>query len=394
MQKVRGLRGAGMLFLGLASTSAEAVELRLNAFGDLTFGQDWGDFASPSDRQAFESDGLDPTVKNSLKGFGVAGTDFVLTADIQDNLIYQGEINFQVDRGSSSDFSVDVERMYLDYLISPSFNVMAGLFFTPVGHSNRNLYARAWLMRGIQVHDFFEEEYGFIPTHTTGVNFHGAFDLGGNHSLMYALSAGNGRAIHPDGATYSRDEFAAKEFAALLEWRLPLAQDFRIGLSGWTDEINTIQTSGIGTGVGTGKARLRDIGFNPFVVFESDRIGFLAEYVSSSHKDELGNLGGGTFTMRSFTAEIAYKLMDRRVQPYVRYDKVWLPADGGPYYGIRDADFAAGTGDRKFVPAANAAMLGVAYDVTPANRLKVEYMRSFNGPVRENRLAFQTAFGF
>ena len=51
-------------------------------------------------------------------GFGLAGTDFVLTAHITEDLVYQGEINFQAARGEKSEIEVDTERFFVDYSIS------------------------------------------------------------------------------------------------------------------------------------------------------------------------------------------------------------------------------------------------------------------------------------
>lgn len=378
----------------LQGTTSQAIDLRFNAFGDISLGYDFGKFSNDEKRAEFNTNGEDNFVKNSLRGFGLAGTDFVITADVTENLIYQSEVNFQVGRGQSSEFETDVERMYLDYLISPKFNIMAGLYFTPIGYVNRNLYARAWLMRGIHVHDQFEEEYGFVPTHTTGINFHGTFDLSNTSSLMYALSIGDGRPTSPNKAIYARDPFDMKEITLLLEFKVPFGRDTRIGISGATDEINSITVPNYGAAQSGSTMQLREIVFNPYITYDGDKFGFLAEYFVDSQQDLNGNLGNQTFITHALTAEVAYKMFDRTVQPYIRYDQTILPSSGGPYYGLRNVDYKNQTADRFFIPEIKALMFGVAYDITSSNRLKVEYMRHLDGPNKEHRLAFQAAFGF
>ncbi len=75
----------------------------------------------------------------------------------------------------------------------------------------------------------------------------------------------------------------------------------------------------------------------------------------------------------------------------MRYDRTNLPKDSGPYYGLREdgGDIA-----RVFVPDFEAAMVGVAYDRTVHNRLKIEFIRHFDGVRPSNGIMVQTAYGF
>src|SRR5687767_11298604 len=123
-----------------AAGGANAQELSLNGFGDVNYGYRFGDPARESDALAFETFGEDIHPKNTHSGFGLVGTDFVLTAELPWDMVYLGEINFQVMRGQQSEFEVDVERMFLEKRFAQALNFQAGLFFTPVGYFNRTLY--------------------------------------------------------------------------------------------------------------------------------------------------------------------------------------------------------------------------------------------------------------
>ncbi len=340
---------------------------------------------------------MDAFAKSTNVGFGLVGTDFVVTADLTDDLTYQGELNLQVERGGSGEIEVDAERFYIDYAIKDWINVQAGLYFTPIGFINRNLYARAWLMKSVSIRDFVEEELGLVPSHTIGVNVHGTLPVQGEHALSYIVSMGNGRTIDPTQNIYARDETnKSKEITALLEWSFPGFNDFRIGVSGYTDEIHSYRVDELGGTVnmddeGTQTIKLREIGFNPYLVLDAKHFDVVAEFVYSQQKDLTGNLGGRSYTFQSFTAEVAANLFNNKFHPYLRYDVTSLPDDGGPFFGLRED---GGDITRYYVPEYNAIMVGVAYDLKILNRIKLEYVHHMDGPRQGHAIAFQTAFGF
>lgn len=396
--KYRGLKAAIVATVCgvMGGRPATAGDIDISGFGDISFATTSGEAADVEARAEFDENGTDESIKNSLEGANVAGADFVATTDLADFLVFQAEINLQVARGESSEFEVDVERMYLDYMIRPEFNIMAGLYFTPIGYANRNLYARAWLMRSIQVHDFFEEEYGLMPTHSVGLNLHGTLSLPNGHSLMYAVHGGNGRGANPDEAVYARDGNEAKEVTGLLEWRIPSVKELRIGVSGWRDEIETLTFDDFGEDMAGGDyVEYEDLGADVYVYMDSKRWFLFAEYFASTLSDEWGSLGGEDYNTSGFTAEVGLNLRDNTVHPYIRYDVTDLPEEGGgPYYSLRDVDVDSGTGSRVYVPDLEAVMVGVAYDLTTFNRIKAEYIHYVDGPNDEHGYRVQTAFAF
>jgi hypothetical protein len=146
----RFVSGLFALALSGVAWSARAQDLSLNGFGDMNYGYRFGPPANASAATSFEAFGEDIAPKNSHSGFGLVGTDFVITAELPADIVYLGEINFQVERGQQSEFEVDVERMFLEKRFVEQFNLQAGLFFTPIGYFNRTLYSRAYLMVSAQ----------------------------------------------------------------------------------------------------------------------------------------------------------------------------------------------------------------------------------------------------
>jgi hypothetical protein len=360
--------------------------IRFNGFADITFGTDFGDAASVFDRTNWETFGEGDSILSSYgKGFGIVGADFVVTADIAEDLVFLGEINLQTSRDGSDEIGLDTERFFLDYRHSELINVQAGLFFTPIGYHNRFLYSRAWLMHSVQVPDLFEEDLNLVPTHTVGINVHGTFDLFGQR-MNYAVGTGNGRAADPVSNTFARDE-GGKEYTALLEWIAPGADDCRVGLSGWYSPIDTYVVGALGNSVTISSATplsFDETGFNPYVTYLGKHFNVLAESVYSDH--------GGQKALFGATIEISLNLHDNTIHPFVRYDTTDLPdGDQGNYFGLRrDGD----TLTKIYVPEFDGVMFGADYDVNPNTRLKLEFAHHFDGPRDENSVVFQVAFGF
>ena len=388
------------VFLGLVpalvfSFPADAVELRFSGFGDFVLGFTGGDFADQGARTAFESFGTDDDPVNTMRGFQITGTDFVVIADMSEDVTFLGEINFQAGRGGSNEIETDVERFFVDFKMKPRFNVQAGLFFTPIGYNNRFLYARAWLMNSIQVPDFFEEELNLIPTHTVGVTGYGAFAFKSGRSLNWSVSAGNGRAHVPDETIYARDLSSNKEFTWLLEWLVPGYKDSRFGISGWTGEIDSVRIddpSDPPVDLATGETMgLRETGLDVYAVINTKRFTLNAEWVMSRQKDEIGNLPDDEYKMNGGLVEAALHLRKGKLHPYLRYDRTSIPDGGGPFLSLRED---GGIVTRHYVPEFEAVMAGTAYDISAHTRVKLELQRHLDGPRQKNGAAFQVAYGF
>ncbi|MEY2932947.1 MAG: hypothetical protein RL033_3696 [Pseudomonadota bacterium] len=382
----------------LAAKVAGAQEITLNAFGDINLGATFGDPASATDRTTFETYGEDPFVKSSHQGFGLVGTDFVLTGDLTDDFVFLGEINLQVARGQQSEFEVDVERMFVEKRFSQLLNLQAGLFFTPIGYFNRTLYSRAYFMNSVQIPDLFEEELGLIPTHTIGLQLHGQLNVG-EHRLGYAVSLGNGRAADPVSPIYARDEDSWLSPTLMLEWHMPYLNELRLGVSGWQDRIESYRVNDLGevrsvADPTTAPMDLLELGGDVHFVAKSTWVNLLAEAVVQSHSGKAAEIPGGksSLTLWGGLAELSLNLgAERTFHPYFRYDFLRLPDDGGPFLSLRrDGDELT----RVFVSDVSLGVVGVAWDAMAGLRLKAELSEALAGPRDKHAVVAQAAFAF
>ena len=393
------LRCASFLIVAVVSSIAGAQEVSLNAFGDMNYGYRFGKAANATAAESFEAFGEDIHPKSSHSGFGLAGTDFVLTADLPGDIVYLGEVNLQVERGQKTEFEIDVERMFIEKRFVPAFNVQAGLFFTPIGYFNRTLYSRAFLMTSVQVPDLFEEELGLVPTHTVGLLLHGQFPLPNMHRLNYMVSFGNGRDSNPVSNVYSRDDDGWRSVTAMAEWFMPWANEMRFGVSGWLDRISSYRIGQLGEvrnilDASTASMKLLETGIDIHFVMKSRYLNVMLEGVYQNHHDTRGSLPAAERDTHLYggIAEVSTNLgPDGAWKPYLRYDIVELPRNAGPYLGLR-ADEDEFT--RVYVAETRLAMMGLAWDAATALRVKLEYSLALTGPRERNSIIGQAAFAF
>jgi hypothetical protein len=387
-----------MLTLFLISTTAfsqreDGIKIRFNGFGDITAGHTFGNPVSKTSDSLFKAYGEDKVPKGTHQGIGLQGLDLVNTVFLNDNFTVQSEVNLQVPRGGTGGPELDVERMYVDYKLSNKLGFQGGLLFTPIGFINRNLYSRAWLMNSVHMFRFVEEESGYVPNHFIGATGYGVFDLSEKHSLKYIVGFGNARGPAPNDNIYARN-FQGYQITGLLEWIIQGPKDFRIGISGFSNEVPTyrgLDTYGASILAHDSlKTYLNETGLNPYLHYSGKLFELLAEY----HYITYTGPAVKTNSTTALVVELALntKLKEKRLAPYVRYDFIQTPANNGPYVGIRDN--GGGVFSKVYEPDLSIGMVGVAYDVSSFNRIKLEYAHYFTGPYKQNAIVFQTAFGF
>ena len=129
-----------------------------------------------------------------------------------------------------------------------------------------------------------------------------------------------------------------------------------------------------------------------YIYYLGNTFNFFGEYHSVVMKDLKGNLSEDSYNLTALTAELSVNLnlANKPFKPYVRYDFTDFE-ENHPYYGVRVEDGMAFKG---YVPVFNALMVGVSYDLSAFNRVKLEYVKHFDGSRREHGITVQTAFGF
>jgi hypothetical protein len=286
----------------------------------------------------------------------------------------------------------------MDYKVSDKFGIQVGMIYTPIGYINRNLYSRAWLMNSVNIYQAVEQSAGLIQSHFVGGTAYGNFALSGGKNLSYIVGLGMPRPKSPTEQIFNSEQLGYQA-TALVEWQTLIGEsDFRLGLSGYTDQIHTFYVPNYGEVINVSDPTaptllLQETGFNPYILFKSKLFDFLAEYDFVSMNVIKGSYPKQT-SLNFLSAEIAFnnKVKGKRLAPYLRYDYAILPDDMGPYYGLRYLGNNLLT--KAYSPNFNAAMVGIAYDIASFNRIKLEYVHNFDGAFQADGLFLQTAFGF
>jgi hypothetical protein len=204
----------------------------------------------------------------------------------------------------------------------------------------------------------------------------------------------NGRGPTPDAPVYARDPVDFPEVSGLLELIIPHGRNIRVGVSGWTNKVESKYLVDLGDveADDSEDMELLEIGFSPYATIMLNPFSLLVEWAYQVHQDEKGNLPESEYVVQAFTVEVSVNLLNNKLHPYVRYDVTDLPSEGGgPYIGLRGGD--AGL-ERVYIPNFEAVMVGAAYDVTAFNRLKLEYIHHLQGPRKTSGITLQTAFAF
>src|ERR1035437_11024081 len=165
---------ATVLIKSIIAQSESDVKMKLNGFGDVIYGQPFGNSANKATQDTFGKYGEPNYLSGMHKGFTSHGIDMLGTVSMKNNLKFQAELNVEGSRGADGgEIELEMERLYLDYGISEKFGLQVGFMFTPIGYINRNLYSRAWLMNSIRFYQAVESGGGVIPNHFVGATAYG-----------------------------------------------------------------------------------------------------------------------------------------------------------------------------------------------------------------------------
>ena len=381
--------------------SGTGVKVKFNGFGDITAGIPFGDAANATSAALFNKYGDEYYPYGMRRGINVHGVDFLTTVYLTDAIKMQTEVAIYGARAKDGgNMAAEVDRCYIDYSISDFFGLQAGLIYTPVGYVNRNLYSRAWLMNSAYIFQAVEQSAGLVQSHFVGGCGYGTLARSANGmELTYMVGAGMPRPNAPTEQIFNSQQLGY-QFTGLLEGHIIKDEtDIKIGLSGYSSQIHTYYVANYGDRVdiedpNASPLLLQETGFNPYFVLKSNKLDFMAEYHYVVTDVLKGDYPNSTTTLNCLTTELALprKLFGRRFAPYIRYDYMLLPADSGPYYGLRLVGDGVLTKD--YSPNFKAAMVGIAYDVASFNRIKLEYIHHFDGPYKTDGIFLQTAFGF
>lgn len=140
--------------------------------------------------------------KGDTTSFSLGQLNLFVTSDVSEKFKFLSEIVFEAGpdniygttRGEANSFSVDLERLLLQYSHNDYFNLAVGRYHTAIGFYNTAYHHSTWFQT-TEERPFifeFEDRGGILPIHNVGASLSGLIPSGGL-GLHYVAEVGNGR---------------------------------------------------------------------------------------------------------------------------------------------------------------------------------------------------------
>ena len=283
--------------------------------------------------------------ENNRAKFILGQYDLFITSQITDRISMLGESVFEY----STDFGVDVERLFIKYTHDNHFAISAGKFHTPLGYWN-NAFHHGLVIQPIMVRPDvlkFEDDGGILPIHETGVQFDAEHFTKANIGLNVLISNGI-------GSTPISDANVAK--AVTVNLHAEPIDNLIFTVSGYVNHANggfmNPQDIYVAHDVNTTI-------MNASVAYMNGKlpVEFIGEYYSINQ--DVDTAGQRNQVTNAFVLYGGYKI--KRFTVYASYENITYP-DGIRYYIPNNTD--------NFI-------LGVRYKPSPLTVIKVQY-RNYN----------------
>lgn len=298
--------------------------------------------------------------------FSLGGLDLFVTSRLSDHISVLSEM--VIEAGDDNALSMDLERISVQFRVSPYLTVAAGRFHANIGFYNAAYHHGLWFQTAADRPRIFafEDESGILPVHNVGVSLGGRLPSG-SAGLSWIAEVGNGRRWVPGAEVVQNvaDIDDRKSINVGVISRPTAVDGLQLGLSVLNDRLD-IGSQAVGETITAAH-----------VVVQRSDFEWLNEVVAIRH---VPSLGGSAMTTGF------YSQASRRFgvfQPFVRFDYLRVP-DGDPVF--RDIGVATG--------ATKAPMIGLRFDVSAFAALKVQYGHQVGSGASVDRLTAQAAFTF
>jgi hypothetical protein len=230
----------------------------------------------------------------------------------------------------SNNFTFDIERIEVDYLVADWLRLKMGRFHAAFGYYNDAYHHGKYFMLAEErpIAENFEDSGGLLPVHMIGAAADGRLKLGDFGALRWDLNVGNARGFTSEvvnGLDYSN--FKAVNVRLRFEPRF--LDGLVFGVNGAEDEI--LATTGAYLGPGSSGPgvpnNISELIFGAHAAYLEHDIHFIAEYWYLIHNED--STQKQYITQDAF-AEVGYSLGD--FTPYFRYEWVQLPIGGDPFF--------------------------------------------------------------
>jgi hypothetical protein len=331
--------------------------LRIRGFGDITLHGD--------------------NYKGDKTSFTLGQLDLFVTSDISERFKFLSEIVFEggpdniygVSSGENNVFSVDVERMLLQYSQNDYFHLAVGRYHTAIGYYNTEFHHSTWFQTTTDRPFLFqfEDRGGILPIHNVGVSASGLIPSG-PLGLHYVAEVGNGRAsrspLTEEPVQNVIDETSHKAVNLALFAKPEGVRGLQTGFSFYHDLLIPLNEPAVSENI-----------FAAHAVFDRSGFEWLNEALLIRHAPQ--------GTARVFNTPGFYTQVSKQFgafRPYFRYQYV-NAANTEPIFP--DVKLRAGPS------------LGIRYDASDFVALKLQYDYTFlRDQPGVNGLALQVGFTF
>jgi hypothetical protein len=325
------------------SMEPEPTRMQLRGFADMRF------------RASNESD-----VPST---FSVGQLDLFMTSQLASDLNLVGEVVFEAN--DQNQYSVDVERLLLQFSPSDYFDIGIGRYHTAIGFYNNAYHHGAWFQTALGRPRLFEfeDDEGILPVHGVGITARGRVPSG-RLGLHWIAEVGNGRRYGDAEAVQvvqddSRYKAVNVGFLLRPEW----VPGFQTGLSVYHDKP------------ASAAGRINQTITAAHVVYQGGVYEQLNEVVII--RDTPAG-GGATSTTTGVYTQLSRRF--GRLSPYVRYEHLDMAQDD-PLFGA--------------LGSISGPSLGVRYDFRDLAALKVQWDRfTRRHGAAVNAVTAQVAFTF
>lgn len=304
-------------------------------------------------------------------GFHAGAVDFFVTADISDSIRVLSEDVLEVlDEGAK----FEIERLHLDFLLNPWFNVRLGREHTPIGFFSQAYHHPHLFMLGATRPTMYayEDEGGILPAHVVGASIFGEGTLGDAITLHYDLGVANGRGASAEDVQNGGDRDLAKALYGRLVLRPRGAPGLEFGASAYMDKLRPPPADAANPATFT---TAQETMFGGHLVYQGYPVDAIVEVFHIAHAFDAPNLN---LSWNALTAQLGSEFAEF-VTPYARFDLI-AGSKGDPFFAGGDT-----------IVDTSKATAGLRFRLDPKATLKIEGSRELKNDI--NAALIEAAFG-
>jgi hypothetical protein len=304
------------------------------------------------------------------KGFYLENFDFMISPDLGNRMRFLAEIALEpsfTDQG----IGIDTERLQFGYSFSPTSTLWIGRFHTPLGYYIIAYHHAHQLSTGLSKPRFldFEDHYGVVPVHTTGLWYNGQIPMANGSRLGVMAWVGNGDRMQTDPGTgftnldmqMVHDENSDTTVGGRLTYFFGGLGGWQAGVTGMRQKIN------YGGGYDSVANQLTSpkvqAAFNSTLqvlgahaVYDANGIEWMSEVFNFNNGNDFDNK---TYSSTAGYSQLAYAVDGKNI-PYIRYERGDFNQND-PYFVAQDNGLAY-----------TKSAIGYRYNVSDEACVKIE----------------------